>query len=216
MALVFGKLKNGKKVKDLIIRHMLQKKIIYSILLGSFFLANSVLAHHVLGRPSYSLSEDSNTPPSMQVETQVGEYYITYMAYPAFPKPNEAGRVNLYASRIDNGNTFNGEVTFKVKDDSWFSNKEEMLGVQKLDDGVYRQGFIFNKAGNYIVTAEFESGGEPYVIDFPLQIGTPAPVGPLGLAVSVLVLVILIVNIKQRKRLGRLKAEQHHKDTASM
>ena len=148
----------------------------------------------------------------MQVETQIGEYFVTYMAFPAFPKPNESGRVNLYASRIDNGNTFNGEVTFKVKDDSWFSDKVEILGVQNIDDGVYRQGFIFKESGNYLITAEFESGGEPYVIDFPLQIGEPAAVGPLGLAVGVIALVIIGVNITQRRRLQRIKAQQHHTD----
>ncbi|MEJ2143340.1 MAG: hypothetical protein P8Y24_13510 [Gammaproteobacteria bacterium] len=187
-------------------------KFLLGITISSFLLVNSVFAHHVLGRPSYGLSEDSNTPPSMQVETQIGEYFVTYMAFPAFPKPNEAGRVNLYASRIDNGNTFDGEVTFKVKDDSWFSDEVETLGVQKLDDGVYRQGFIFNEAGKYIVTAEFSSGGEPYIIDFPLQIGEPMPVGPLGLVVIILLVVIVGVNFIQRKRLQRLKAQQHHAD----
>lgn len=167
-------------------------------------------AHHVLGRPSYSLSEDSNTPPSMQVETQIGEYYVTFMAYPAFPKPNEQGRVNLYASRIDNGNTFDGEVTFKVRDDSWFSNKEEIIGVQNIDDGVYRQGVIFKEAGDYMVIAEFESGGEPYIIEFPLQIGDPLPVGPIGFAVLIIIFVLFGVNITQRKRLQRVKASQHH------
>ncbi|MDH5778371.1 MAG: hypothetical protein OEZ33_09180 [Gammaproteobacteria bacterium] len=191
-------------------------KVSLIIFLGSILLAQSVQAHHVLGRPSYSLSADSNTPPSMQVETQIGEYYVTYMAYPAFPKPKEAGRVNLYASRIDNGNTFDGEVTFKVKDDSWFSDKVETLGVQQLDDGVYRQGFIFSEAGKYIISAEFESGGEPYIIDFPLQIGDPAPVGPLGFTVAFLLLVIVAVNIIQRKRLQRLKAQQHHTDVTSI
>lgn len=178
---------------------------------GIFFI-NNVFAHHVLGRPSYSLGEDSNTPPSMQIETQVGEYYITYMAFPAFPKPNERGRVNLYASRIDNGNTFNGEVTFKVRDDSWFSSVEETLGTQKIDDGVYRQGFVFSKAGNYIVTAEFRSGGDPYLIDFPLRIGEQDSIGPIGIAVVIIVLVIVMVNITQRRRLQRMKAQQHHSD----
>jgi hypothetical protein len=171
-----------------------------------------VYAHHVLGRPSYALSEESNTPPSMQVETQIGEYYVTFMAFPAFPKPDEQGRVNLYASRIDNGATFNGEVTFMVRDDSWFSNKEEVLGVQKIDDGVYRQGFIFKEAGDYIVIAEFESGGEPYIIDFPLRIGDPLPVGPIGIAVFVIIIVLLVVNLTQRKRMQRMKASQHHAD----
>jgi hypothetical protein len=189
------------------------KKIVFFISFSSVFFIHNAFAHHVLGRPSYSLGADSNTPPSMQVETQIGEYYVTYMAFPAFPKPNQPGRVNLYASRIDNGNTFNGDVTFLVKDDSWFSSKNETLGTQKIDDGVYRQGFVFSESGNYIITAKFQSGGEPYEIDFPLQIGEPSPVGPIGIAVVIIVLVIVGVNITQRRRLGRMKAKQHHTDT---
>lgn len=187
------------------------KKIILSSLL-SIMLMNIVYAHHVLGRPAYSLGADSNTPPSMQIETQIGEYFVTYMAFPAFPKPNQRGRVNLYASRIDNGNTFDGEVTFKVRDDSWFSSKEELLGSQNIDDGVYRQGFIFSEAGSYIITAEFHSDGEPYFIDFPLQIGEPDAIGPLGITVVILILVIVGVNITQRRRMQRIKAQQHHSD----
>ncbi len=182
------------------------------IVFGLFVVTSNSFAHHVLGRPSYSLGEDSNTPPSMQIETQIGAYYLTYMAFPAFPKPGESGRVNLYASRIDNGAPFNGEVVFKVRDDSWFSSKEEVLGTRKIDDGVYRQGFVFKEAGDYIITAEFESDGEPYTIDFPLRIGEPAPVGPIGLTILVLAVLLVVVNITQRKRLGRLKATQHHSE----
>jgi len=182
--------------------------LLFSLIVMSF----NVLAHHVLGRPSYSLGEDSNTPPSMQVETQIGEYYVTYMAFPAFPKPGEAGRVNLYASRINNGLPFNGKVTFKVRDDSFFSSKQEQLGIQDIDDGVYRQGFIFKEAGDYIITAEFESGGEPYIIDFPLRIGEPIPVGPIGISIFVIAALLIFVNITQRKRLARIKASQHHNE----
>ena len=184
----------------------------FYVVFFSLFFLSAVEAHHVLGRPAYSLGADSNTPPSMQIETQIGEYYVTYMAFPAFPKPNQRGRVNLYASRIDNGDTFNGDVIFKVKDDSWFSSKEEILGTQKIDDGVYRQGFVFTKAGAYIVTAEFTSDGEPYLIDFPLQIGEPDSIGPLGITVAILIFAIVGVNITQRRRLQRIKAHQHHND----
>lgn len=165
-------------------------------------------AHHVLGRPAYSLNENSNTPPSMQVETQIGNYYVTFMAFPAFPKPNEQGRVNLYASRIDNGAPFQGEVTFKVRYDRLFSGKQEILGIQKVDDNVYRQGFLFKEAGDYIVTAEFQADGEPYVIEFPLRIGDPAPVGPLGITVAVLLIVLIGVNIINHKRRHQLMAKQ--------
>jgi len=168
------------------------------------------LAHHVLGRPAYSLGADSNTPPSLQIETQIGEFYVTYMAFPAFPKPNDQGRVNLYASRIDNGLPFDGKVTFKVRDDSWFAKAQETLGVQDIDDSVYRQGFVFKNEGDYIITAEFESGGEPYTIDFPLRIGEPFPVGPIGFTVLILITVLVLVNVLQRKRRFSLKAQRAH------
>jgi hypothetical protein len=144
----------------------------------------------------------------MQVETQIGNYYVTYMAFPAFPQPNEAGRVNLYATRIDNGAPYTGEVTFKVRDDSWFSNQEEVLGTQPVDDNVFRQGFLFKQAGDYIIRAEFQAGGEPYVIDFPLRIGDPFPLGPIGITAIILAIVLISVNIINHRRRHRLLAEQ--------
>lgn len=184
----------------------------FKIILALFgcLLSMSSHAHHVLGRPSYSLGEDSNTPPSMQVETQIGEYYVTYMAFPAFPRANEPGRVNLYATRIDNGQSFQGKVTFKIMDDSWFDADIETIGTQAADDNVFRQGFIISEDGNYIIRAEFEAGGEPYVIDFPLRIGEPMPVGPLGISVLVIFIILISVNIIQRRRLQRLKTGRHH------
>ncbi len=181
------------------------------IIVGLFtasLLPSLAVAHHVLGRPSYSLGADSNTPPSMQVETQIGNYYVTYMAFPAFPKANEAGRVNLYASHIDTGMPYQGEITFKVRNDSWFRKNEETLGVQPIDDNVYRQGFIFSKDGDYIITAEFFADNEPYIIDFPLRIGEPLPVGPLGFVVALLALVLFGVNFLQRRRRLRMKTER--------
>ncbi|VAW55974.1 FIG00921845: hypothetical protein [hydrothermal vent metagenome] len=165
-----------------------------------------IQAHHVLGRPAYSLNEDSNTPPSMQVETQIGAYFLTYMVFPAFPKPNENGRINVYASRIDNGETFNGKMTFLVRNDNWFNDEnEEIIGTQEMYDGVFRQGFLFKEKGSYIITAKFESGGEPYVIDFPLRIGETSTMGPIGIALGSIVFILIAVNIVHRKRLMREK-----------
>lgn len=167
--------------------------------------AYPVSAHHVLGRPAYSLNEDSNTPPSMQVETQIGDYYVTYMAFPAFPKPAEPGRVNLYATRIDDGRPYLGEVTFRVRDDRWFGGDAELLGVQPPDEQVFRQGFVFEQEGDYIISASFMDAGQPYTIDFPLRIGQPPPIGPLGITVGIIVVVLLGVNLTQRRRLQRQK-----------
>ena len=172
-------------------------------------------AHHVLGRPAYSLNEDSNTPPSMQVETRIGNYFVSYMVYPAFPKPGKPGRINLYATHIDSAETFDGKVVFRVRDDSWFSNKAELLGVQVIDDGVYRQGFVISEEGAYIITAEFFAGDEPYTIDFPLRIGAPVSIGPLGLAIGVIVLVLVGVNVVQRRRLTSARIRHAHEESRS-
>jgi len=172
-------------------------------------------AHHVLGRPAYSLNEDSNTPPSMQVETQIGDYFVTYMVFPAFPRPNQPGRINLYAKRMDNSQPFAGEITFKVSDDSWFSRNEETLGVQPPVDNVFRQNFEFLKQGDYIISANFEANGEPYMVDFPLRIGSPAVIGPLGIAIAVIVIALVGVNLVQRKRLLRDRIRHAHADDKS-
>lgn len=183
-------------------------KIFFS-LITLLLISQQALSHHVLGRPAYSLNEDSNTPPSMQVETQIGDYYLTYMVFPAFPKPGENGRINVYASRIDNGDTFAGKMSFSVRNDGWFEDEnEENIGTQDVYDGVFRQGFLFKQNGNYIITAKFESGGEPYVIDFPLQVGESSSMGPIGIALGTIVFALITVNVIQRKRIMREKIRQ--------
>jgi len=182
------------------------------VLIYWLFPLTTVIAHHVLGRPAYSLNEDSNTPPSMQVETRIGSYFVNYMVFPAFPKPGKPGKINLYATNIDTGKPLTEQVTFKVRDDSWFSDNEEQLGIQLPDDNVFRQGFVFSETGDYIVTATFETGGEPYVIDFPLRIGQPAPIGPLGVTVALIVLILIGVSLIQRQRLQNSKIRNAHQE----
>ncbi len=160
-----------------------------------------VYAHHVIGRPAYNWNEDSNTPPSMQVDIQMGDYFITYMVFPAFPKPNEPGRINLYAKRLDNDKPFNGKVSFTVSDDSWFNKRKERIGVQTVDDNVFRQRFLFSEPGAYIITAEFSDGGAPYIIDFPLQIGPPSRIGVTGALIGGMLIVLVGVNVYRRRRL---------------
>ena len=105
-------------------------------------------------------------------------------------------------------------MAFKVRSDSLFNDAEELLGIQIPDDNVFRQGFEFREAGNFIVRAEFEAGGEPYQIDFPLQIGEPARWGPIGITVAVIMFVLISVNLIQRKRLTGDKIRSSHRSSA--
>lgn len=178
------------------------------VLLATIFcllLPHLAAAHHVLGRPAYSLNEDSNTPPSMQAEVLVGDYLVTYMVFPAFPRPGAPGRINLYVVRIDDGTPFEGKVTFKVRAEAWYSwlgivGKAERLGTRPPDDAVFRQGYLIEEEGDYVISAAFEADGEPYVVDFPLRIGEPPPVGPIGLVVGVLLAALVAVSLLYRRR----------------
>ncbi|HIG40057.1 MAG: hypothetical protein ABGY96_22045 [bacterium] len=136
----------------------------------------------------------------MAVETQIGDFFVTYMVFPAFPKPNEPGRINLYIQGIDERDSYTGEVTFSVLDDSFFSDREEPIGTQPIDDGVYRQGFVFSEEGEYFIRAHFYTNDAPYDIDFPLQVGEPSPWGPLLISVVILVLALIGINIVARRK----------------
>lgn len=168
-------------------------------------------AHHVLGRPAYSLNEDSNTPPSMNIETLVGEFFVTAMVFPAFPKPEEAGRINLYVTRLKTKQPLNADIEFSVRNNGrfsaiWFKSEPEQLGAQVLDDNVYRQSFSFHQRGDYIISASFWDKGEHYIIDFPLRVGAPPPIGPLGIIVTLVLLLLIIVSVVQRKKILRNKS----------
>jgi len=53
------------------------RNLLLVLMLSIAILTEEAFAHHVLGRPTYSLNEDSNSPPRMQLETQIGDYFIT-------------------------------------------------------------------------------------------------------------------------------------------
>jgi len=181
---------------------------IIAVLTFSFiiFLTPIAQAHHVLGRPAYSLNEDSNTPPSMNIETLVGDFFVTAMVFPAFPKPEESGRINLYVTRLGSKQPLNADIEFSVRNDGWFNSKPEQLGAQVLDDNVYRQAFSFHQRGDYIISASFWDKGEHYIIDFPLRVGEPLPIGPLGIIVTLALLLLIVVTMVQHKKIRRNKA----------
>ncbi len=194
----------------------LLKAMAWAVLLTAA--AGSAAAHHVLGRPAYSLNEDSNTPPALQAEARIGDYRVTYMIYPAFPRPGEPGRISLYATHVKDGKPYQGQVSFKAHASTWltwlgFGGDKDTLGRQPPDDNAYRQGYEFHHAGDYIITAEFQAGGEPHVLEFPLRIGAPPAIGPLGIIVGLLIIVLVTVSVIQRRRslTGKIRATHAHK-----
>ncbi len=174
------------------------------VLIVAIFFMGAAQAHHVLGRPAYSLGEDSNTPPGSEVELQVGEFAISYMAFPAFPQPRERGRINVYASYLKDGRPFDGEMSFKVREAGWFASAEEhVLGSQGPDDGVHRQGYSLEAAGKYTILVDFEAGGEPYRLEFPLQVGQSSRLPAIGMGMAVFAVLAISATVLRRRRRAR-------------
>jgi hypothetical protein len=175
----------------------------------SLLAADYARAHHVLGRPSYALNEDSNTPSAVQGEAQLGDFRVTYMVFPAFPRPGEQGRVNLYVKPARGDAPFQGKVTFSIRDNSWRSwfrlgDGAVKLGTQRLDDSVFRQVFRFPAEGEYIISANFDAGGTPHTIDIPLRIGAPMPMGII-FGFALLALVGFVIIQRRRSMTGKLR-----------
>jgi hypothetical protein len=189
--------------------------------LGLFVPVQSASAHHILGRPGYSLNEDSNTPPSVTIETQAGGYALTYMVFPDIPRPQSPGRINFYAAHLGSGKPYPGKVKFLARLDSWktwfgINDHMETIGVQSLDDAVFRQGVLFGPAGDYIITAEFEVDGKVHQVDFPMRVGIPDTIGPIGFAVGALFVFLIGFGFVQRRRALTGKIREHHdKETPS-
>ncbi len=167
--------------------------------------ADFAAAHHVLGRPAYGLNEDSNTPPGMQTEMLIGGYLLSYMVFPAFPRPGEPGRINLYAIHAETREPLESKVTFKVRVKPWYSwlgigGDEGHLGIQSPYDRVFRQRFVLRDPGDYIIVAEFRADGGSYAAEFPLRVGAPPAVGPLGLFAGGLFIALVAVSVFHRRR----------------
>ncbi len=177
--------------------------------LVSLLAADIAGAHHVLGRPGYSLNEDSNTPPAVQGETRIGGFDAAYMVFPAFPRPHEPGRVSFYVKSQASGAPFEGKVTFTIRDNSWLSRlrfgaNAVTLGTQPPDDRVCRQNFVFPDEGEYIIAAAFEADGESYTVEFPLRIGAPMPAEYIFGAI-LLILAAFVAIQRRRAMTGRLR-----------
>ncbi len=181
--------------------------LIVAVIFGLILFAGAAQAHHVLGRPAYSLGEDSNTPPGTEVEVQVGAFAISYMAFPAFPQPGERGRLNVYAAHLKEGHPFAGEMAFKVRKQGWFGDsREHLLGTQRPDDGVHRQGYALDQAGNYMVVVEFEAEHEPYRLEFPLQVGQPSRLPAIAMGTAIFVVLAIAAMLLRRRRRARGQA----------
>jgi hypothetical protein len=200
------------------IRAMLNTSCATVAVVLSLLVTNIANAHHFLGRPAYGLNEDSNTPPAIQGETQVGDFNVTYMVFPAFPRPNEPGRVNLYVKSDRSGTPFQGKVTFTIRDNSWLSwvlgdVYETVLGTQPPDDSVFRQGFVSSDEGEYMISATFEADGRSHIVEFPLRIGTPMPMEFL-LGLGLLAIVGFVIVQRRRSMTGKLR-EAHTGDSGT-
>ena len=179
-------------------------------------LSAQALAHHAVGRPQYTLAQGEGGTARVEIQLQIGAYAVHYLAAPALPQPGQSGRVELALTAIADRAPYRGEVSFHVRTEGWFGGPErrlvEPVGDESMGDvaaaGVYRQGFVFSEQGAYTIIARFASRGQPYTLEFPLQVGNSSAWPALLIAIGLVVLLLLLVRVlAARRRCARAAAD---------
>jgi hypothetical protein len=90
-------------------------------------------------------------------------------------------------------------VSFQVSEDGWFAAPAETIGEQQARQGVVEQGFEFSRDGQYIIRARFDSDGQPYKVDFPMQVGNPQRWLAMLLAVAVVLVTLSALRLRNKR-----------------
>ena len=141
-------------------------------------------AFHIMDGPSY-------TPEAMTVEKTIGNYDVSFEITPTFVETNKVAVITLHISEIDTGYSLEKPVTFSIFNDYvLFLGAQIKLGKQRVSKRVYRQEFLIEEQGNYIIRAQFNELEEPFIIDLPIKVGSGEP---LTIIISTILLILIFL-----------------------
>ncbi len=169
-------------------------------------LATPLLAHHILGIPHYAYDKDYPQAPVITYLVQAGPYLVSVTGYPGRPAPQEAAQIHAFIRREgDETDVYSGPVEASLMR-SGLGGTEVVWGpvTTRFEENLHKVSPRFGDEGNYVVRLHLDLEGEPYDVDFPIQVGDPSsPVATLAIWLGGLVLVILVlraVRIKLARR----------------
>ena len=159
-----------------------------------------VFAPGVLAKENRPMAAESMDAALNRVETNIGDYHISFTSTPSLVKPNQRGQINLQIKPVNGAEKMTGNVTFKLRESGLFLQPMNVLGVKAPLDNEYQQSVLLQQSDRYVVTAEFFIKDEFYSLDFPLQVGALPNSRFKAIAISVTVILFIAFVIGQLNR----------------
>lgn len=172
--------------------------LIALLLVGLFSVGTP--AHHIMGIPHYSYDENYPQAPVITYKVMAGPYVVELTGYPGKPAPHELSQMHAYIYQAkEKTRVFPGPIQARVERDR-LGEQEVVFGPvdTRFDENLHKFSPVYQEPGVYRVRLEMQLEGQPYEIDFPIEVGYPG--NPLwGFAGWIAGLVLLVVIIRATK-----------------
>ncbi len=163
-------------------------------------------AHHILGLPHYSYSENYPQAPTLEYPATTGPYDVLLTCYPGTPVPGEAANLAIYIKNRDTQTPYDRPITVRVLQTFTFGRNREVLPstVVQPFEVPHKLSATFPADGEYVVELTMDVEGKSEVIPFMVIAGNPSATISILIAVAlglaVFVIIIRAIKIKRARR----------------
>ncbi len=177
--------------------------------------AGPVAAHHIMGIPHHTYSEEYPQIPIVEVQAQTphSDVHFTYM--PGTPRPGQDVRFKLYARGREDGKPRTPPMKVEVYKETFFGGLEPVRDAFEIEPGVgperndFKWFINFREAEAFKIRVHYpDVGGGVEVLDFPVTIGETDDRPLIGAAFGTLVLAAVVVGVTKRRRKRQKRAEK--------
>ncbi|RMF70945.1 MAG: 4Fe-4S binding protein [Planctomycetota bacterium] len=169
-------------------------------------------AHHILGLPHYSYSENYPQNPTFEYPAQTGPYDVVLTCYPGRPNPGEPANLSFYIKNRNTGAPYTPPVVVRVLQTFTFGRNREILPPTSVEpfEVTHQLSATFPETGEYVVELKMDVEGKPEVIPFALTVGdetaTASVLVAAGTGLALFLIIVRAIKIKQRRRIANAVA----------
>jgi len=165
-------------------------------------------AHHILGIPHYSYSENYPQNPTYEYPATSGPYDILLTCYPGEPVPGNPTDLAFYIKDRKSGQPYNQPITVRVLRTFTFGRNREILHPTVVDpvEIPHLLTATFPADGEYVIEMTLDVEGKPEIIPFGVTIGNPTAttsiLAAVGIGFMLFIVIVRAIKIKRSRRVA--------------